>query len=265
LSEGLTLPLYLGLSMQTLILGSSGFLGTHLMAAQQGPPSLELVPLPRSAEVDLLSRSSRKLLAKTVHCKNVLILSWASTVGPQFDQGLAHHHWAVSIIDLVEELGAAGIKCWIAGAGTDFESPTTLSAYATAKKLVLSTFESRWSSQHCYLSLPYIYSIYHRRPRIVFDAIQRPDDPIDVVCRNPYAAHDYLDVRDVAKQVLITLARDEIGIARITSGARTSNEQLVRFARGLETDVASSCTCNAAEEPTNRTPLFHTQSLLELA
>lgn len=258
------MSLYPGPSKQILILGSSGFIGRHLMVSPSGQIPLQLVAFTRPPHFDLLNRASRQIFSQTVNCRDVLILSWATTTGPQFDRGLSHHQWALSIIDLVNELDAVGVKCWIAGAGTDFETTEPMSAYAEAKRLMLSMFEAKWSSRHCYVSLPYIYSAFHQRPRVVLDAVRNSYGSAKQILRNPDAEHDYLDVRDVASQLLCELAQGGTGIRRITSGSRTSNAKLVSFVRGLSDEAVSSCSCVSPASSNDLQPLKFTQTLLEL-
>jgi hypothetical protein len=229
-------------NMRLLITGSTGFIGRHVVWAMENTNLIDQSSTfitPTSVELDLLAPSATTRLINRFRPTHVLHLAWSETVTTNYDQSEKHALWSNSTFQLISELSQAGVVNWVVGTGLEqgVESPA-LSPYGVAKlelkqKIIdLDTAFARW------ISMPYVFSLFHERPRIVRSCFQSE------ALHFPESIHDFLEIRDVAYQIARIIYRSEEKIESVTSSRQTSNAVLCsKIHDKKDSFFLKTCTC----------------------
>ncbi len=247
--------------MKLLVTGSTGFVGRHLLQSpflnSSESDDFSVVTLP-SNSLNLLTENAAKTILEKVQPTHVLHLAWASTASPSYDEGDAHERWSESTVAMISYLSDFGVVSW--GIGTGLESDSSASAqspYGLAKlKLKKNVLEldnplCRW------ISMPYIFSIYHERPRVIRSCMQSE------LLVYPEAVHDYLEIRDVAFQLAHIVRNQNERVFSISSGRKTPNSEFcIKVREKMTHQIFECCSCiddssnNREQSPEYYTSLF---------
>lgn len=228
--------------MRLLITGSTGFIGRHVMWVMEKNKLIDqslMVITPTSVELNLLSPSAASRLIDRLKPTHILHLAWAETGIKNYDQSEKHALWSNSTYQLISELSKAGIVNWVVGTGLELDVKNrALSPYGIAKLelkrgiIDLDSTFARW------ISMPYVFSLFHERPRIVRSCLQSE------ALIFPESIHDYLEIRDVAHQIVRIVYESEAQIESVTSNRQTSNALLCsKILEKKNTLMFRTCTC----------------------
>ena len=229
-------------AMKLLVTGSTGFVGRHFLQSRllnsSESEDFSVVTLP-SNSLDLLMENAAQIILEKVQPTHVLHLAWASTASASYDEGESHERWYESTLAMISHLSDFGVVSWGIGTGLESDiSASTKSAYGLAKlKLKKNVLEldnplSRW------ISMPYIFSIYHERPRVIRSCMQSE------LLVSPEAVHDYLEIRDVAFQLAHTIKNRNERVFSISSGRKTSNSDFcIKVREKMTHRIFENCSC----------------------
>lgn len=137
----------------------------QLLASDDRKQAIQKITSPPREEFNIFSKNSLQKIIQDYRPTHVLHLAWSSTGSSQYEKDNSHFQWADATYSLVKKLSDEGVISWVVGTGlesTELELDT--SPYGEAKLklkseiLSLDDFCSRW------ISMPYVVSMYHRRP-----------------------------------------------------------------------------------------------------
>jgi hypothetical protein len=228
--------------MRLLITGHTGFVGRHLLRLLSNgtlnSPVKKLIT-PSSNDLDLLSGMAADQIIKTLQPTHVLHLAWARTGLEYYDLADSHKIWGDRTFSLVRDLSDSGIISWVVGTGLEaHDNAGGLSPYGLAKAELRNGVIQLDSSSSRWISLPYIFSVFHQRPRLVNSYLQG-NSPL-----YPHKEEDYLEIRDVARQLANIVFTDSDQACSISSQRQTSNVKLCsQIKRRSGEEEFKSCSC----------------------
>lgn len=248
--------------MHLLITGASGFIGQHLLHALKSLQT-EVSPFSVSTldsnEIDLLSRDASHQIVDRIKPTHVLHLAWANTSGAKYDLGSSHSNWTDATFSIIRDLSHLGIVNWGIGTGLELDGQVTgLSPYGKSK-LDLKKSVIELNDPLCrWISMPYVFSIFHNRPRVMLSCLQSE------VLEFPDLRHDYLEVRDVAYQLIHIVSTNDSIISSVSSGNQISNIELCsKVLEKAKHQLFESCSCVENNNVTRNESLsFFTAALM---
>ncbi len=203
--------------------GSSGSIGS---AFQKGLSNSDLsrwnlILWDRGESGSILESKNRLKVLRDEKPDAVLHFAWAETESEKYDNDPIHSKWAEESSTFMEE--CENIGAWFIGMGSAIDAvelnPQS-SPYATAKKSLRNMFETNTISSNRTLVRPqYVISIDRKHPRVL-------NYPISQV-REPFAVHDFIDVRDVASGISAVIHGGLRGLIDIGSGRLHSVSKLI--------------------------------------
>jgi len=250
--------------VRLLVTGSSGFVGRHLQSAIASMPmayeNVEVVLYDRKLHLDLSHQSAPLHIIRELKPTHILHLAWASTSGRNYDKSEENFFWMNLTCSLVEQFATEGIVNWVVGTGKESSKSKeeAQSSYEAAKlgtKVEILRMQSDYAR---WISMPYLFSLYHARPRIMAAIHQKEH------LRYPLELHDYLEIRDCAFQMGTQIVNDSSRRLVISRGQLTSNQTLVDRAKALYgSDIATTCSCTTKSlSPENKQPFYFTDKVL---
>jgi NAD dependent epimerase/dehydratase family len=248
--------------MRLLITGSTGFIGQHLLKTlgyERAESDAFSVSLLNRNEIDLLSRDAVGFIMENVQPTHVLHLAWADTSGPSYDLQNSHSDWANATFSMMRGLSDLGIVSWGIGTGLEFEEHgRDLTPYGIAK-LDLKRSVVELNDPLCrWISMPYVFSIFHKRPRMILSCLQSEELAF------PEVKHDFLEVRDVANQLSRIVCTSDTAVSSVSSGYRTSNVELcTKVLEKEKFQLFRDCSCSDNNHwTTDKSLSFFTTTLL---
>jgi dTDP-4-dehydrorhamnose reductase len=245
--------------MRLYVTGQTGLIGSHLWQMSEplsADSNLTLIDIPRT-EFDMFADSALNLI--TDHQpSHVLHLAWASTSLPNYDEAPVHQEWAIRTFALAKSLSRFGIVSWVVGTGLEVTPLNEkLSPYGHAKLELKEKVMSSKIDEIRWISMPYIFSSFHERPRII-RYINNPEKLI-----SPLVEHDYLELRDVAFQLREIIDKDKDVHSHVTSKTRISNVNLLkRLSKTQRTQELVSCSCDPNNEVIGQDQTYFTSKCL---
>ena len=203
--------------------GSSGSIGS---AFQKGLSELDLsrwnlILWDRGESGSILESKNRLKVLLDERPDIVIHLAWAETESENYDYDPIHAMWAEESCNFMEQCEDVG--AWFIGMGSAIDAGdlnAQSSPYVKAKKSFRNMFETNTISSNRTLVRPqYVISIDRKHPRVL-------NYPINQV-REPYAVHDFIDVRDVASGISAVLLGGLRGLIDIGSGRLHSISKLI--------------------------------------
>ena len=222
-----------------LVTGSSGFIGSSVLASFQGSSVdavVDVVPWLQQRDGSLLSHLQQRSVLDTHRPSMVLHLAWHPTRGHAYEEDIEHAEWADASIAFARECLSRGIRFICAGSAVDHYDSNNPhlegSAYAESKRRLRRYLDSYSASQKLvtWLQIQYVFSITSRRPRLV-EALLSAENIQRFLPRFPDAFHDFIEVRDVADGIRIAVERKLTGLVPIGSGYQFSNIDFVNAAK----------------------------------
>jgi len=249
--------------MRLYITGNSGFIGQHLnyclKAEGMSKPSLEIIPHNGRVDVDINSPDAFTLIVKKFSPTHVLHLAWSDTSQLNYDEGSGHEKFATSTLQLSTRLASHGIVNWIVGTGLENDPPNDISAYGRGKLNLKSEVLNLANQEIRWISMPYIFSIFHHRPRIVSACIENEK------LRFEDSEHDYLEIRDAGHQISKIVVNSDEHLNSVTSGRKISNLSFCHSIRkAVSTQPVSDCVCQGESNYDPHQPdNFYTSLILD--
>lgn len=229
--------------MKLLITGDTGFIGTHLQKLRlpkiHAISSVDVELASGRTRFNLLDLDATLAVIESMQLSHVLHLAWNSTASSHYEEEDSHFEWAEATYSLVSKLANLGIVSWVVGTGLeDKNRNTSLSPYAHAKLNLKSELLSLDNNYCRWISMPYVFSLYHQRPRVLKSCL---DGNFPLF---PDAEMDYLEIRDVAFQITNIIENSSSRISAVSSGMKIKNSVLCEQVRAnRHSDSLSSCSC----------------------
>jgi len=227
--------------MKLFVTGDTGFIGTHFQNYQSDEiSSLDLALSNGRPRFNLLNTDKAFAAITSLKTTHVLHLAWSSTGSSQYEKDSSHFQWAEVTYSLVKRLSDEGIVSWVVGTGLEnIEQDLDASPYGEAKLKLKSDILSLNDSCSRWISMPYVFSMYHRRPRILKSSLE------GYLPRFPDHELDYLEIRDVAFQIRNIVNNSSSRISAVSSGMKIKNLVLCEQVKAnRHHNVLSSCSCH---------------------
>ena len=235
-----------------LILGSTGFIGQHVMkyAPYISDLGYSISTWQRGIDGSLLDKSAMRKILGTYSPTHILHLAWGGLgINVDYDSD-SHSHWERFTAELIHTSIQNGIQLWNVGTGSTKQLLKNLTLDNTYDFL-------KW------LSIPYVFSVAHSRPRIVNDFLTSQGD---FLLQNPRTSIDYVEVRDCAKQIVAIIENDDGKREfKVTSGGLIPNQDFIEKLKNVPHDQELvSCDCTSHEYPDLSDNLYFTRRFFDL-
>lgn len=229
-----------------LILGSSGFIGGHILQYSKKfhNAGYSIAQWDHKIDGSLLDSSTTERIFSLIQPTHILHLAWGGLgIGVEFNSD-THVDWADFSINLTQNANDLQVELWNIGTGLEADLVSAMSTTYGAAKLAIRDATLKESSNNSrWISIPYVFSIAHKRPRLVNDYLAANSKS---VLRNPEQVTDFVEVRDCARQIVdfITESNDQ-RLVHVTSGNPITNSQFIQKLSSAVTDpILNSCTCD---------------------
>ena len=196
--------------------------------AERSNARVDVVTWSRSGMGDLLTSSDRLRALREIRPDYVLHLAWESTEREHYELGIEHQAWSVATTQFARESMAQGARVAVAGSAADVPGDTSYaSPYGDAKRAIRSALAREIEEGAVvWLRPQYLVSVAERRPRVVREYLtQRSSGPFHL--RSPDAMFDFVEVRDAADALVLTIHHDLHGVIDLGSGQLHSVRQLI--------------------------------------
>jgi nucleoside-diphosphate-sugar epimerase len=226
-----------------LVTGAGGLLGRAVVEAL--PAGLEVSTV-RSAEVDLLQPGAFADLIHDTRPAAVVHLAWVASSSPDYRSSADNPRWRVATREAALAAADRGVHFIATGSAVD-DLPGA-DAYTGAKAGLRSDLtEVIGSGQVTWVRPFYVFDPVAPSPAVLKAArdAQQRGEPVGL--RDPFARHDFVHVRDVARAVASVLERRLTGVVDIGLGMLTAVHTLVeKF--GVSWAEADSVTTTAGTD-----------------
>ena len=230
-------------NVRIILLGSKGFLGSHLYSTlvRLGYPVICVDSNLASLESNY--RNSRNYIGKTV----VISMAWSSNSSRRYLNSPENLVWALKHIEIAKFCLKEKILFVVPGTCLEYGENERLEYVRS--KVILRRFLEENMPPNLYLWLRYFYvfSIAHRRPGLVRDALEAKDESKPFIISNIRGCHDYIEVRDAVAQTIELIKGLYSGVWDIGVGLTRSNLDLLSRIGDLE--IVESCDFENSNKP----------------
>jgi nucleoside-diphosphate-sugar epimerase len=206
-----------------LVTGAGGLIGRAVLEAL--PAGLE-VSLVRSVDVDLLEPGAFAHLVRDTRPAAVVHLAWVASSSPDYRTSPENPHWRAVTREAAFAAIDAGVRFIATGSAVDGSAGAD--SYTEAKAGLRSDLtDAIERGQITWVRPHYVFDPAAPSPavlRAARDAHQR-GDPVRL--REPYARHDFVHVRDVARAYVSVVENRLTGVVDIGLGALTAVHTLI--------------------------------------
>ena len=206
-----------------ILLGSGGFLGSLLFQ--------ELTRLgysPERAKSDLADLELNFSRSKFDLRRNILIsMTWTSNSKSDYLNNPENLMWTNKHIDFAIFCLKNDFFFLVPGSCLEYEGDESI-AYIDSK-IRLRKFLEKNVPPNMYLwpRYFYIFSLAHRRPGLIRDALEAQHNSQPLFVDNPKGSHDYIEVRDAIGQTIELIEGSNSGIWDVGTGRTRSNTELL--------------------------------------
>jgi nucleoside-diphosphate-sugar epimerase len=206
-----------------LVTGAGGLIGRAVLEAL--PVGLD-VAAARSTDVDLLEPGAFADLIHDTRPAAVVHLAWVASSSPDYRASPDNPRWRAVTREAAFAAVDADVRFIATGSAVDNMSGTD--AYTQAKAGLRSDLtDAIGNGQVTWVRPHYVFDPAAPSPavlRAARDAQRRGDE---VRLRAPYAEHDFVHVRDVARAVAVVLEHRLTGVVDVGCGVLTAVHTLV--------------------------------------
>ena len=208
------------------LLGSSGFIGTHV-AKSCASAGIPLFPIDRwDGDSQRFDRQLYELRGSNPDSEIVLIqAAWYSTSNPDYRTSLENMDWveiSKAILAVCEKH-----KIVFAGLGTCLEKKEIQNDIYSSSKLEVIEYLSRnrLETDWIWFQLYYVYSLDYLKPAVVKKASEAVRSGSLLRLQTPNDSHDFIEVRDAANAIVHAIVmrrrgRIEVGTGRTIEVAK---------------------------------------------
>jgi nucleoside-diphosphate-sugar epimerase len=234
-----------------LVTGGGGLIGRAVLEAF--PVDLDVSAV-RSTDVDLLEPGAFAGLIHDTRPAAVVHLAWVASSSPGYRVSPDNRHWRAVTREAAFAAVDAGVRFIATGSAVD-DMPGA-DAYTEAKAGLRSDLtEAIGDGQVTWVRPHYVFDPATPSPavlRAARDAQQRGEK---VLLREPYARHDFVHVRDVARAVVGVLESRLAGVVDIGLGVLTAVHTLVEKFGASWAEADSATTTAGTDSAADVRPL----------
>jgi len=212
-----------------ILLGSSGFLGSQLFVelVRQGYD-------PKRADSDLfyLERNhsrSKFDLSKTI----VISMAWSSNSKSNYMHDPENLVWAKKHIEIAKFCLKNDYFLVVPGSCLEYGENESIN-YVKSKMWLRKFLEENFpNDKYLWIRYFYVFSLAHRRPGLIRDALQAKDHSKPFYFGNAEGHHDFIEVRDAIGQTVELINQLNFGVWDIGTGRTRSNLEILSKIRNL--------------------------------
>jgi len=233
--------------MTLLIVGSSGLVGRHVVAALPVEDARDtIVRWCRDRDGDFLNTRDRRETLRRFRPNKVLQLGWANTGIPSYEFHPDHDSWMKATAEFIGETREADAWIGVVSSVADSrDSPTGMSPYRRAKMELRERFAHLGNDEGVALFRPsYLFSQFALRPRVLRDLLLHPD-PLSFKFDSPDRKHDFIHAIDAGSGIVQAMKHGCSGEINVCTGRLISVRE---FAGAILNDVELVRPDQAAEE-----------------
>lgn len=213
-----------------LLLGSKGFLGSHLHS--------NLIDLGYSvvcAESDLAYLESHHRRSKNDNRETIVIsMAWSSNSKKGYLHSPENSMWATKHIEIAKYCLKEDFFFVVPGSCLEYGENQEVEYVKSKIQLRRFLEENMPSRQYLWLRYFYIFSIAHRRPGLVREALDAKSKSSPFSISNIRGHHDYIEVRDAVAQTIELIENLYTGVWDIGTGRTRSNLEILSRIKDLD-------------------------------
>lgn len=206
-----------------ILIGGSGFLGSHLYSNLicQGY-------IPMQSEGNLTFLENNYPRSKFINRKVFLIsMAWSSNSRNGYLSNPDNAVWATKHIDFAKFCMRNDYCFVIPGTCLEYTENQTVEYIKSKIKLKKFVEENMSKEKYLWLRYFYVFSLVHRRPSLIRDALAAKSASRPLRLSNIDGRHDYIEVRDAVAQTIELIEGLYDGVWDIGAGCTRSNRDLI--------------------------------------
>ena len=226
-----------------LLLGSNGFLGSHLYSNLVRQEYLVM-----RAECDLEYLESYHSGSKLDNRKTIVIsMAWSSNSRNGYLNNPENLIWSKKHIEIAKYCLRNDYVFVVPGSCLEYGENQAIEYVKS--KVQLRTFleENMPTDKFLWLRYFYVFSLAHRRPGLIRDALEAKRDSKRLVISNLKGHHDYIEVRDAVAQTIELIRGLHSGVWDIGVGRTRSNLDILSRIGNL--DIVESSEVEDSNKP----------------
>lgn len=213
-----------------ILLGGGGFLGSELFQAMT-----RLGYSPERAKSDLTDLELNFTRSKLDLRPTIFIsMAWTSNSKRDYLNNPENLIWTTKHIEFAQFCLKNDFYFLVPGSCLEYEGNESIAYVASKMQLRRFLEENVPPNMYLWLRYFYVFSLTHRRPGLIRNALEAQDNLQPLVLDNPNGRHDYIEVRDAIGQTIELIEGFNNGIWDIGTGRTRSNKELLARVSNLK-------------------------------
>jgi nucleoside-diphosphate-sugar epimerase len=214
--------------MRIILFGASGFLGSTLISSlnQKG---IEVAIV----EGNLLRMNSACGIGDSDKRTIVVSMAWVSNSKVNYLYSNDNFFWLEKHKEISEFCFQHNFELVIPGTCLEYSNKVTIPYIEAKLKLHNYLTENFPADKLLWLRYFYVFSLAHRRPGLIRDALKAKSDSKPFIISNLQGCHDYIEVRDAIAQTIELITGLNSGVWDIGAGRTRSNLDILSRIRNL--------------------------------
>jgi nucleoside-diphosphate-sugar epimerase len=228
---------------RVILLGSNGFLGSHLYSnlLRQGYLVIR-------AECDLAYFEDYHSGSKLDKGKTIVIsMAWSSNSRNSYLNNPENLIWAKKHMEIAKYCLRNDYVFVVPGSCLEYGQNQAVEYVKSKIQLRKFLEENMPIDKYLWLRYFYVFSLAHRRPGLIRDALEAKSASKPFIISNPKGHHDYIEVRDAVAQTIELIKGVNSGVWDIGVGRTRSNLDILSRIRNL--DIVESSEVEDSNKP----------------
>ena len=226
-----------------ILLGSNGFLGSHLYSSLLSQGYLVI-----RAERDLAFFERYHSGSKLDKRKTIVIsMAWSSNSRNDYLNNPENLIWTKKHIEIAKYCLRNDYVFVVPGSCLEYGQNQSVEYVRSKIQLRRYLEENMPIDKYLWLRYFYVFSLAHRRPGLIRDALEAKRDSKRFIISNLKGRHDYIEVRDAVAQTIELIKGLYSGVWDIGVGRTRSNLDILSRIGDLE--IVESCDLENSNKP----------------
>ena len=226
-----------------ILLGSNGFLGSHLYSSLLSQGYLVI-----RAERDLAFFERYHSGSKLDKRKTIVIsMAWSSNSRNGYLNNPENLIWAKKHMEIAKYCLRNDYVFVVPGSCLEYGQNQSVEYVRSKIQLRRYLEENMPTDKYLWLRYFYVFSLAHRRPGLIRDALEAKRDSKRFIISNLKGRHDYIEVRDAVAQTIELIKGLYSGVWDIGVGRTRSNLDILSRIGDLE--IVESCDLENSNKP----------------